>query len=362
MDHVERKHAWNMSSNGDSVIKPALEVLSWPTLSETNKAYSNKSSSDSLISMSDTSEPSVTYESLRQNILATELLNSTYELLSRQINTYVPANSVVVQPSGQSSSGLPKCPLSYSFPRGQDQRNEIASQSHGGTQNQHQWNPYKNQNGNHHHHQRHGGLCSHGHWNQNSNGRDGITQAPRGIPEFVIHAPTTPMAPVLAYMLPAHQPFYQFGRPMSIYDSTPLQMNNPSSSRIPQTSLETRIRNQVHYYFSEENLMTDNFMRMHMNNDGFVHIQFIAGFNKLKALTSNLQLIMDALQDSHIVELKGYEIRSRHMWKKYVMPLHLRVPFVPILEDEMAGKVQNLSLKQKVYEIGSSSSNQKGDK
>lgn len=134
------------------------------------------------------------------------------------INAIVPANCTGAQPSGQSSSGLPQCPSPSHFPRGQNQRNEIVMQSHGGTQNQHQWNSYKNQNGNHHHHQRHGGRRNHEHANQNFNGSYGFTQAPRGIPGFVIHPPPPSMRPVLdQYMLPTHLPFYHFGDPTGFH-------------------------------------------------------------------------------------------------------------------------------------------------
>ncbi|XP_023642563.1 la-related protein 1C-like [Capsella rubella] len=324
MNSVERRSTWNISSSDDFVIKPVLGDLSWPELSDTTKTHSSKTTSDSSRKMSDASGSSLDYDTLRQNVLATKLIHFTKELLSTPINVSVSAKSVLAQPSGQSSYVRPE------------------QLSHGGTKNQHQWNSYDNQNGNQ---QRHGGWRSqsHGHGNQNLNLREGFIQAPRGIPGYVIHAPP-PMPLVFdRYMLPTYQPCYHFGSPMVSHDLAPPRMYNHSPPRplikpplpvVYQDSLETRIRNQVHYYFSEKNLKTDNFMRMRMSSEGFVHIQFIAGFNKLKALTRNIQLIVDALQNSNVVELKGYEIRSRDMWRKYLMPLHLRVPFVPTLEHE----------------------------
>lgn len=134
-------------------------------------------------------------------------------------------STVAAQPPGQSSSGYPEFPLPYPFPRGQNQRNEFASQSHGaGNQNQYQRNSYKNQNGNQHPHQSHGGRRNQEHGNQNwnlhgnFNGRGGFAQPPRGTPVFVRHAPPPPppppMPPVHAQYMPFHQPFYPYSGPM----------------------------------------------------------------------------------------------------------------------------------------------------
>ncbi|CAG7860736.1 unnamed protein product [Brassica rapa] len=90
--------------------------------------------------------------------------------------------------------------------------------------------------------------------------------------------------------------------------------------------LKTKILNQVQYYLSEDNLPNDVYLRKRMNDEGFVHIEFISGFNKLKALTSNVHLVLDSLRDSDIIEVQGNEIRNRHVWRKYVMPQDWRKP------------------------------------
>ncbi|VVB18382.1 unnamed protein product [Arabis nemorensis] len=251
------------------------------------------------------------------------------------------------------------------------------SQSHGSTQNQYQRNSYKNQTGNHHPSQSRNQEHGNHNWNlhRNFNGQVGFAQPPRsgfaqpplGIPGFVQHAPPPPMPP--------H--FYPFSGPMVFPEWASLPMYHPhhmpfiesppyvflvqnSSSKASQfqdSSLETKIRNQVHYYFSEENLRHDEFLRKRMNDEGFVNIQFIAGFKKLKALTSNIELILDALQGSDVVELKGYEIRKRYKWRKFLMHIDLRTPFYPSPECEMTSRVQNMSFEPKADDLESSSSN-----
>lgn len=57
------------------------------------------------------------------------------------------------------------------------------------------------------------------------------------------------------------------------------------------------------YYFSSENLQKDIFLRRNMNPDGSIPISFIAGFNRVKALTQDVELIIKAVESSDIVEV-----------------------------------------------------------
>ncbi|RID44239.1 hypothetical protein BRARA_I01049 [Brassica rapa] len=79
----------------------------------------------------------------------------------------------------------------------------------------------------------------------------------------------------------------------------------------------------------------------------FIYIEFSADFNKLKALTSNIQVILDSLQGSDMVEVQGYEIRNGRVWRKYVMPHDWRVTFYSSQEYVMANNHQHMQLEQK---------------
>eukprot|EP00300_Choanocystis_sp_HF-7_P005875 c14331_g1_i2.p1 GENE.c14331_g1_i2~~c14331_g1_i2.p1 ORF type:complete len:202 (+),score=18.45 c14331_g1_i2:68-673(+) len=61
------------------------------------------------------------------------------------------------------------------------------------------------------------------------------------------------------------------------------------------------IQRQVEFYFSIENLCKDMFLRSHMDDQGWVHLSLLASFNRIKALSSNLQFIRDAVSKSHMV-------------------------------------------------------------
>ena len=52
---------------------------------------------------------------------------------------------------------------------------------------------------------------------------------------------------------------------------------------------------QLEFYFSKENLCRDVYLRSHMDADGYVPIQVLAGFNRIRSLTGNCQLIADSI-------------------------------------------------------------------
>ena len=49
------------------------------------------------------------------------------------------------------------------------------------------------------------------------------------------------------------------------------------------------------YYFSIENLERDFFLRRKMDKQGFLPISLIAGFHRVQALTTNLNLILEVI-------------------------------------------------------------------
>ncbi|CAG7860753.1 unnamed protein product [Brassica rapa] len=128
---------------------------------------------------------------------------------------------------------------------------------------------------------------------------------------MMYHPHRMPFIDPLAVLFPSQNPDR-----MPFIEPPPVLILNQDK----KAPLKTKILNQVQYYLSEDNLPNDVYLRKCMNDEGFVHIEFISSFNKLKALTSNAQLILDSLRDSDIIEVQGYEIRNRHVWRKYVMP------------------------------------------
>ena len=52
------------------------------------------------------------------------------------------------------------------------------------------------------------------------------------------------------------------------------------------------------YYFSAENLQKDFFLRRKMNPEGYLPITLIASFPRVRTLTEDLQVIIEALRCS----------------------------------------------------------------
>lgn len=63
------------------------------------------------------------------------------------------------------------------------------------------------------------------------------------------------------------------------------------------------VRHQIEYYFSNENLETDMFLRKKMDSLGNIPLSVIASFNRVKSLSQDFQLISSALHQSETLEL-----------------------------------------------------------
>ncbi len=96
------------------------------------------------------------------------------------------------------------------------------------------------------------------------------------------------------------------------------------------------VRQQVEYYFSDENLNRDVFLRAQLDPEGYIPVEVIASFRRLANMINgfphpdNLNFVLMSLQDSPVVEIDtslGYRLRRR------VKPAHLSVEapvFVPM--------------------------------
>ncbi|KAL0121680.1 hypothetical protein PUN28_006877 [Cardiocondyla obscurior] len=88
-----------------------------------------------------------------------------------------------------------------------------------------------------------------------------------------------------------------------------------NANYIDTTTLKEYIRKQIEYYFSEENLVKDFFLRRKMNAQGFLPLTLIASFQRVQSLTMDIDLVIDAVLESDKLELleleDGYKIRTR---------------------------------------------------
>lgn len=79
-------------------------------------------------------------------------------------------------------------------------------------------------------------------------------------------------------------------------------------------------RAQVEYYLSVENLCRDVYLRTHMNSEGWIEIDCIMGFNRMRAICQDPRLVLEGLEGSALVEVEGTRIRRRIDWQQWIIP------------------------------------------
>ncbi|CAB3240945.1 unnamed protein product [Arctia plantaginis] len=97
-----------------------------------------------------------------------------------------------------------------------------------------------------------------------------------------------PMAPPLAQA-------YYYGAAAAT--ATPYGMG------LDHATLKDLIKKQIEYYFSPDNLARDFFLRRKMAADGTIPVTLIASFHRVRALTPDVQLVLDAIRDSDKLQL-----------------------------------------------------------
>ncbi|KAF7493987.1 La-related protein 1 [Sarcoptes scabiei] len=100
----------------------------------------------------------------------------------------------------------------------------------------------------------------------------------------------------------------------SYFFNTPYQM-------FTSNDVKEMLRQQIEYYFSEENLQRDFFLRRKMDENGFLPISLIASFHRVQALTQDFTFVVDALANSQLVEVvDGIKVRTRINPEKWPIP------------------------------------------
>ncbi|KAJ0184246.1 hypothetical protein K1T71_000669 [Dendrolimus kikuchii] len=85
----------------------------------------------------------------------------------------------------------------------------------------------------------------------------------------------------------------------------------PYGIGLDQATLKDLIKKQIEYYFSPDNLARDFFLRRKMAADGTIPVTLIASFHRVRALTADVQLVLDAIRDSDKLQLiSGFKVRT----------------------------------------------------
>ncbi|XP_064481345.1 la-related protein 1B-like isoform X2 [Ornithodoros turicata] len=95
---------------------------------------------------------------------------------------------------------------------------------------------------------------------------------------------------------------------------------NHSYMNVDETLLREYIRKQVEYYFSEENLQRDFFLRRKMDAQGYLPVSLIASFHRVQALTQDVSLVIQSIKESTVLEIQE-DVRVRTLKDPMRWPL-----------------------------------------
>lgn len=80
---------------------------------------------------------------------------------------------------------------------------------------------------------------------------------------------------------------------------------------------------QIEYYFSVDNLCKDMFLRKHMDSDGFVKLSLVAGFARMRNLTTDMALLREACLRSREIQIAHgvdeFHVRKAVGWETWVL-------------------------------------------
>ncbi|XP_070197258.1 la-related protein 1B-like isoform X3 [Littorina saxatilis] len=122
---------------------------------------------------------------------------------------------------------------------------------------------------------------------------------------------------VLGDALAGFDPAAPFFKPPALFPAGTVYFQ-PS---VPEESLRKFVMQQIEYYFSDENLARDFFLRRRMTPDGWIPISLISTFNRVKNLTMSVQVIIEAIKASKELENSPDLLRVRRLHNPEQWPL-----------------------------------------
>uniref|UniRef100_A0AAQ5ZUG7 HTH La-type RNA-binding domain-containing protein n=1 Tax=Amphiprion ocellaris TaxID=80972 RepID=A0AAQ5ZUG7_AMPOC len=87
-----------------------------------------------------------------------------------------------------------------------------------------------------------------------------------------------------------------------------------TGTSVSSENLRESLKKELEFYFSRENLSKDLYLMSQMDSDQFVPIWTIASMEGIKVLTTDMDLILDVLRSSPMVQVdeKGEKVRPNH--------------------------------------------------
>jgi la-related protein 1 len=103
----------------------------------------------------------------------------------------------------------------------------------------------------------------------------------------------------------------------------------PYNAALEPMALISMVAAQLEYYFSIENLCKDMYLRSHMDSQGWVPLTVVAGFNRIKSLTEDMNLIRYVCQTSRTIEFRPGDdgtdrVRKVDKWDQWILDFDQR--------------------------------------
>ncbi|XP_048230056.1 la-related protein 1C isoform X2 [Ricinus communis] len=397
-----KRPVWNKPSNGAVEVGAVMGAVSWPALSEsarvsgkpsqqdlfTKGPSSDGSSSSVTVSQGSGSASSSTPKQVSHNANPNSTTpNHTMPARQRSMKRNGGANTSssnggASQPSGSQQTQTGEVHVNNPSPRDHASQRNSQNRSANDHPQQQQRNSFRRNGGPHvrdgSHHHNYGGRRDQDRqsqdWNNHRNysGRDAHMQQQRVVPRFMRHPPPPPPPPTTSTPFIGAPAMRAFGSPIGFHASPVYYVPGPPPDPLrgvpfvaatmppmyfpaPDPQLQQQIMTQIEYYFSNENLIRDIFLRQNMDDQGWVPIILIASFKKVLNLTDNIQLILESVRNSSILEVQVDKVRRQNDWMRWVMPPSAQFTSVsgpPFLgrssQDMLAAHVQSISLEESV--------------
>lgn len=166
-------------------------------------------------------------------------------------------------------------------------------------------------------------------------------QVPYGMPAmYAMQAmPYYVMSPAAAPLAPG-PPTPFVGAPLAPGSPTAAAPGGPAPipPAVPTTpadrqALKHQVQGQVEYYFGQDNLIKDVYLRTKMSKEGWVPVDLLLGFRRMQQLTADLNILLEAIAASPKLELdgQGTNVRLRTGWEAWPLQTN-RGPGSPTAE------------------------------
>ncbi|OQE38067.1 hypothetical protein PENCOP_c009G01417 [Penicillium coprophilum] len=114
-------------------------------------------------------------------------------------------------------------------------------------------------------------------------------------------------------------------------NSAPMSAIPYQQQYVEPFSLMNMLSMQLEYYFSVDNMCKDMFLRKQMDSQGFVPLNVLASFKRVKSLTEDFELLRHVSRQLRNVECQTGEdgvdrLRPRDKWQQWVLPVDQREP------------------------------------